>query len=156
MFTGIAGAALNSGCDVFSADCGHARFLRVRYCQPVAGQLVAPEVKIEEVAAGHAFGENGPRAGHILQQFFEAAADLLDFRRSGPKTLMPTECARPWTACRSGLLIGMVHALVTPGMRNVLIHLIDQFIPGDVLRDDAAQDQCSSANRAPMSNTTAF
>ncbi len=84
--------------------------------QPVARELVAPEIEVEEVAAGDALGEDAAGAGNGLQRRPRSRRrSARSSSRSAPKILMPTGVRIPVVSMSMRFLIGIVQALVWPG-----------------------------------------
>src|ERR1039457_1074161 len=75
---GVALAALDGGGDLFAADTGHNVSLNVVHGKPVACQLVAPQIEIQEISAAHALRVNAASARNMRQDVFDLLAYLLD------------------------------------------------------------------------------
>ncbi len=78
---GISFAAFHRRCDGVAADCAHHDHIGLVDRQAVAGERIAFQIEIEEIAARRAFGEGAGRPRHIPDRGFDLPADLLNFRK---------------------------------------------------------------------------
>ena len=109
--------------------------LRLVDRQPVARELLAVPVEVEEVAAAVALGEDAARARAPARSTASTLrADRVDRRaRSAPEIFRPTGVRMPVVSMSMRALIGIVQAFDTPGSVERLVHLGDQLFLRDVV-----------------------
>ncbi len=92
----VALAALDGGGLVVAAHRGHHHHVGVVDGQAVAGQLVAVEHEVEEVAAGHALGEHAAGLRQLLNRRLDLQGRSSESRpESAPLILMPIGVRMP-------------------------------------------------------------
>ena len=132
----VALAALDGGGHVLAADGRHDHRLHVVDGEPVAGELVAPGLEVDEVAAGHALGEDAAGAGHLPHQALELAAQLLDLLEVRAEDLDPDRGA---DAGRQHVDAGLDRhgpGVGDAGDPELPVHLVDQLVPRDPVGPD--------------------
>ena len=141
---------------VLAADRRHDDVLHGRDREAVAGELVAPQVEVDEVAAGDALGKRAARARNVAERASRSRSRRArSSARSAPKTLIPTGVRTPVVSMSIRALIGIVQAFVWPGHLQRPVHLGDQLVPGDVGPRQTRRRRRPSATRAPRTSTSA-
>jgi hypothetical protein len=133
----VALSAFHGGGHVLPADGVHHHHLRVVHAQAVAGKLVAAQVEVEEVAAGHTLGKDAARARHRGQHVLDAFADALDLLQAGAVDLDPDRRAHARGKHVDAVLDGHGPGVGDAGQAQRFVHLVDQFGGGDVVGRDA-------------------
>ena len=136
---GVALAALDGGGDVLAADTRHDVSLNVVHGQPVARQLVAPQIEIQEITAAHALGVNAAGARHFRQGVFNLLANLLDLVEVGAQHLDADGRAHAGGEHVHAVADGHGPGVGGAGDAQGAVHLIHQVVLRNAVRPDVAQ-----------------
>src|SRR5262249_44423656 len=125
---GVSLAALYRRADCLTADRGGDVHLRVGDGKAVAGQLIALEGEVEEVAAGGPLGEHAAGAGYFRQNALDRGAQFLDLGQIRAIDLDADGCADPGGEHVDAVADGHGPGIRSAGDLQCAVHFVNEVL----------------------------